>query len=277
MSKPRLPADTIKTTPVWQCIYCGQRRREYLTDEHIIPFSLNGNLVLAKSSCRECNSITHSFEGYVAGSMMGQFRHAKGLQTRRRKPGTIPLWVEFEDRCEIVDVKAGDHPGIFPILRFDQMPPIITNIEEEPTMTVMLRGFLDKGNPAYTGAKKIHGRSSIHAIKFSRMLAKIAHAFAIKELGVCGYIYDIPRFILNNDPNVINYVGCHSEPRGEYTKPDHLLYFTFPESIFGTIIVVNIVLFANWTDMPVYMVAVGRPNHLTEERLESSPFYPEEN
>ena len=42
--------------PINQCIYCGIKDVE-LSDEHIVPFALNGNLVIPKSSCEKCQKI----------------------------------------------------------------------------------------------------------------------------------------------------------------------------------------------------------------------------
>jgi hypothetical protein len=53
------------------CIYCGtqadQTEAKELSDEHIIPYALGGNLVLPKASCDRCAKETHAFEGHLAG------------------------------------------------------------------------------------------------------------------------------------------------------------------------------------------------------------------
>ena len=43
-----------------ECIYCGSKSN--LTDEHIIPYSLKGWVVLPKSSCTDCARITSMIE-----------------------------------------------------------------------------------------------------------------------------------------------------------------------------------------------------------------------
>ena len=68
-------SDVFHYPPVGRCIYCGAT--DELTDEHIIPFSLGGVLILDKASCngtKGCNKKTHKFEGVVARQIFGKFR-----------------------------------------------------------------------------------------------------------------------------------------------------------------------------------------------------------
>jgi hypothetical protein len=50
------------------CIYCGTRGVELL-DEHVVPFSLEGQHILEGASCRTRADITSRFEGDVAGGL----------------------------------------------------------------------------------------------------------------------------------------------------------------------------------------------------------------
>lgn len=50
------------------CIYC--RVTENLTDEHAVPESLNGDIILEKASCRACATITGKFEGRYTGDTL---------------------------------------------------------------------------------------------------------------------------------------------------------------------------------------------------------------
>jgi hypothetical protein len=54
---------TTRTSPVGVCIYCGSG--DNLTDEHVLPFGLGGNLVLPKASRKRYAAITPAFEGRV--------------------------------------------------------------------------------------------------------------------------------------------------------------------------------------------------------------------
>src|SRR5687767_2343716 len=53
--------------------------------EHIIPFGLDGNLVLPNASCDQCSAITAKFEQTCLRTMLGPARIRLGLRTRRPK------------------------------------------------------------------------------------------------------------------------------------------------------------------------------------------------
>ena len=71
-------------SPVNQCIYCYSKENK-LTDEHIIPFSLGGLLILPKASCKACAKITAKFEGVFSRAIFGNLRMRYNLPTRRKK------------------------------------------------------------------------------------------------------------------------------------------------------------------------------------------------
>src|SRR5215469_15106411 len=71
--------------PVDRCIYCGATAPTFLGQEHIIPYSLNGALVLPKASCRQCSAKTHRYEGVVTRGSLANFRARFGVQTRNKR------------------------------------------------------------------------------------------------------------------------------------------------------------------------------------------------
>src|SRR5690349_19283977 len=101
MSHPRkgwkgiLPVQISRTyPPAGVCIYCGSNAG--LEDEHIFPYGLGGNLILPKSSCRNCSRRSSAYEGTCQRSMFGPFRMLYEMPTRRKKdrPETLPLKVK---------------------------------------------------------------------------------------------------------------------------------------------------------------------------------------
>src|SRR3954453_11909244 len=66
------------------CIYCGTRGVELL-DEHVVPFSLEGQHILEGASCRTCADITSRFEGDVAQDMWGDARNSYNVRSRRKR------------------------------------------------------------------------------------------------------------------------------------------------------------------------------------------------
>src|SRR5689334_18138627 len=84
---------TVETfAPVGVCVYCGATQ-ERLTDEHIIPLSLNGKLVLPKASCSACAKVTGRIEEIVTRNMYGTLRLKKNFRSRHKKkrPTAMPF------------------------------------------------------------------------------------------------------------------------------------------------------------------------------------------
>lgn len=79
------------TPPLWrvgQCIYCGTSQGK-LSDEHLVPYGLNGPWVLRQASCAVCANSTSRFEMDVLRGLFPSARAAFGMKTRRTHPGTF--------------------------------------------------------------------------------------------------------------------------------------------------------------------------------------------
>ncbi|WP_372805616.1 HNH endonuclease [Loktanella salsilacus] len=66
-----------------ECIYCGSA--DDLTDEHIVPFSIGGNHILSKASCKSCAKITSAFELDITRGLWGDPRHIFRERSRHKK------------------------------------------------------------------------------------------------------------------------------------------------------------------------------------------------
>ena len=66
-----------------ECMYCGSL--ESLTDEHIIPFGMGGDLVFQKSSCKDCAKKTSKDERKVLRGFMYDGRLIGNMPSRRKK------------------------------------------------------------------------------------------------------------------------------------------------------------------------------------------------
>lgn len=78
MSPPQL-----KIPGIERCIYC--ENHDNLTDEHIIPYSIGGRIILQKSSCLDCCKITQKFEQFIARNFLGIPRAVAGIQRRKKR------------------------------------------------------------------------------------------------------------------------------------------------------------------------------------------------
>jgi hypothetical protein len=65
-----MPAHSSRVCPgIGRCIYCDASGVA-LSDEHVIPFALNGNLVIEDASCEDCRKLTSANEGIIARRML---------------------------------------------------------------------------------------------------------------------------------------------------------------------------------------------------------------
>jgi hypothetical protein len=104
---------TRKANPVGYCIYCGARSVE-LSDEHIVPFALGGDVVLPQASCATCAATTSNFERQVARNVLGPFRNRKGAPARRpkKRPETLTLeLVDSDGSRREIELSPSSHPA----------------------------------------------------------------------------------------------------------------------------------------------------------------------
>ena len=114
---------------VGKCIYCGAEGVQ-LTDEHIIPEALGGELVIEKASCDLCQGQTHAFEGHACDTYRAIRRQlnfpsktkGKNAVLRNRSEKFI-LAVDGRH----VKVSADEFPALLLSLAFP-MPTVLFNM-----------------------------------------------------------------------------------------------------------------------------------------------------
>jgi len=183
-----------KYAPVQQCIYCGATGVE-LTDEHIIPFALGGDVVLPKSSCKNCAKITGEIERQCLRKILGPLRIKLDYPTRRpkRRPEKLPINIQKESGISSHEVPAKKRPHVTCLFAFNypgilrDVDPEILELEPVPAMwfnTVksdQARAVAHSIDPSY---KHIESEGWFNPVLFGKMLGKIGHAFAVAELGL---------------------------------------------------------------------------------------------
>lgn len=183
------------------CIYCGSANNP--TKEHIIPYSAGGRWVLPQSSCKACAAITGAFEGEFARTILGPLRMLYNMPTRRPKdrPKHLPLKIKYapDDDWEIAYVDR----SICPFLVGLPLYPLPEKMTGEPvdgdrghaTKQLWIRGggFWPNRDAHMQWlcnmlkAVEIMPVATVHTKPFCLTLTKVAHAFAVAELGPNGF------------------------------------------------------------------------------------------
>ena len=76
------------STPYGTCIYCGVANPS--TDEHVVPYALNGDLILKRASCTSCAAITSKFEQDIVRDLLGAVRLYRDMKSRGGHKNTKP-------------------------------------------------------------------------------------------------------------------------------------------------------------------------------------------
>jgi HNH endonuclease len=248
--------------PVGKCIYCGAEDRK-LTIEHIIPFSLGGNLELPEASCRACQKITHAFEFTCARRIFGNFRMRHGLPTRRRKerPRAIPtVTADPNGNLRINSIPVEEHPAPLFIYTFKTAgiligaPPHLRTWDWKLVViqsNAEMQDFHQKYGAMHVTVKMV-------PVELARMLAKIGHAYAVAEHGLNSFRPLALDVILGRDDNLGYLVGGSHDPAPAIHNAGHVISTEYRGYASGPgLLIANVRLFAS-VQSPSYHVVVGQ-------------------
>jgi hypothetical protein len=262
------------------CIYCGRKGIER-TAEHIVPFGLAANsLVIGKASCKRCQRNTHAFETHCLRQMWWPFRTAIGAPSRgKEKPEAFSLRtakvtkidmqdfpnVEVEDPS-VIPLSPRDYPLYYMTHRF---PPPGVLIGRDPDEMVSYEAWVaydpDEFRKHIPKDKDGIDLGPGQPEPFLRLLAKMAHGFAVAELGQPSFDPVLREFIRDMPLRAANWIG------GDLENPPrepalHRIGIHFEQV--GTVryVVVTIRLFC-FLGTPQYHVVVGSLKGEPDERL----------
>jgi hypothetical protein len=260
----RKTAPTVRG-PIGFCIYCGDRDQNGLTREHVMPIGLEGGYILRKASCESCRRKTHEVETICLRQMYFDYRRRNNLiRHKDDMPPHIPLTIDFEPDRNRQFVRPEDHPPVFlmPAIT-NELPGILTG--GVPTERVNLH-YMIFGDADELRRLQIQNNGSLISVRvrfdhyaFFRMLAKIAHSFAVGEIGIENFDPELPDLILGRNPHLISYLI------GGSTEPSPHISFQFRHEMQTSIAtrgdvrfaVIQLRLFAS-SGAPEYNVVVGR-------------------
>lgn len=251
--------------PVGRCIYCEPDARpdhDTLQREHIVPYGLNGNVVLPRASCPSCAKVTGGVESFCLRQMFIEARTHLGLATRghrRNKKPRPPLRVKHDEPSNPFqrwqELPAEDHP--FALMTLDFSPAGLLSGRAPGADPPEIRGCLIPSPGFAERFSKLPLTAStsykVDTDLYARMLAKIAHSYAVAEYGYVAFDPFLPRIILGKSNDIFHYV---SGLRGEALRPRPILHSIEVQER-QSLVVALVWLFA-FMGAPAYEIAIGR-------------------
>jgi hypothetical protein len=199
-----------------RCVYCG-RSDLPLSDEHVVPFGINGPWVIANASCPNCAKITGRFEQQVQKGQLLMARTALKLKTRnpKQRPTTFPLYV----RGTLKHVPIEEHAPLIVLQPF-AAPSHHAGREHTPGRMTIAGELLiiHAGGLAPPFLNRKHGpgnwgfRIAFDAFAFPRLMAKIGHCLAAVALGLNGFEPWACPAMLSPIGDLGRWVGCLPAP-----------------------------------------------------------------
>lgn len=258
-----------KSQPIGHCIYCGaDGTKVKLTDEHAIPFALNGWVVLTKASCEPCARITGSIEQRCLRGSFLEARTQLNMQTRRPKerPKTFRSVLKTPDGPVENEVPVDVSPFVLRLPNLAAPPILSGKTGGEWVEHIALRqGPTSKPSPFWTfvgatNAQQLETANHLYSkllvyepTLFALFLAKIAHCCAVAYKGPQGFEPLLPKLIISKSPTVSDFVGGCAKPIDEVRDhSSHVFVNSGREWVR-----VEICLFAN-LGAPYYQVVAGR-------------------
>lgn len=257
-----------KYAPVGSCIYCNgefAQPGEPLSDEHIIPLALGGNLILPKSSCAYCARVTNEVETKVLRGGLFPSKELLNLPSRSKageRPENFKLHCINGDEGRSISIPKSDYPAILLLPKFPG--PGLAEFSnrstvQEPPWYQVISGELATLHSKY--GIETFATPSISAGPFGRMLAKMGHAFASAELGRDKFVGFLPDHVLNDTGNVLTFLIGNIQLPSQHTAKDQIHQLQIVTETVGetTFLCCHIRLFSN-LNAPIYRVVVGQAN-----------------
>jgi hypothetical protein len=269
-------ANTKVYDPPGRCIYCaGDGGEQGLTREHVIPDGLEGSIIFRGASCVPCARITSRIETVCLQETYVDYRFVANLKMSKKT----------KQKTKMKAVTALLLPDL-PIPKILSGKPLIVNPDKPSEYIVHGMHCYYFGKDALLPVPPEYVPKTFNLVEFLRLLAKIAHGYAIAELGVNNVDSWLADIILGRahqdklqyligaaDPKINQMrpapVGLDQESPPRYTLHQlSLLTNATQESIWA--LSVGIRLFAIHKT-PMYQVAVGTLNVTPEIRARFAP------
>lgn len=250
--------------PVGRCIYSrdGASHSKPYDIEHIIPLSMGGRRELPQASCRACARCINRFETRFFRGTMETAREHLGLRGRQKIRHRDRLPVTLLDG-RTVSVPMEVHPSA---LFFPKLAPPGFMMGMDPSNNIewsMTVGVAPMSDDLHRRAARIGApinmTRGIDALDCYRQIAKIAHAFAVAELGLGGVASLLLNLIHGQEPMLAGYsVGSDPTIEPPSDKLHEIGFHPVEAAADGQKFVgVRLRLFAFMKGSPTHYVLVG--------------------
>lgn len=259
-----------KLKPFGRCVYCGRDQDDVgipltLTSEHIIPEFLGAGLELPDASCADCQKVTSGFENSIAREMFDPVRKSFSLEGKNGVLQKInfPLDVGREtSRHEFIPLVHYPTilvmPALYPASSYSRRPKNADDLFN-------FRMYNINADPALLKQYALDSFSSqsIDLVRFSQMIAKIGHVYALHHYGAGSFTPTVADFIRTDYPPAtpatghFEHVGSLWKARDEPSTNLHEIEVGKIDWNDETLHAVRVRLFAS-CEMPSYYVTVGR-------------------
>ena len=200
---------------VGACVYCGAKD-EPLSDEHVVPYGLEGQWRLLEASCSRHRDVTASFEREVLRGPLRVLRASMPMRTRRKaeRPTHLPLKVRHGSELSTLTLPVERHPAFVAMPVFQAPGPISGSAEGGiAVQRFVLLSHRDR-------AKRFRETTDANAVAiplpdlvaFARMLAKIGFCFAVACEGYESMAgAPVLNIILGQETSIGNWIGCRNQ------------------------------------------------------------------
>jgi len=261
-------SDKIVAPTIGRCIYCGASGPDVaLTDEHIIPFALNGSFVLKSASCPDCQDTTKHIEQNVLRPMLGPTRVRANLRTRNKKDREKPFPIKMttpDGETKVIDVPPADIPTYL-FLPIFAPPGLLFNRGPEDEIPLNAFWYYSFDSDAHTKNQKLASKLGkgqatylhLRLDEFARMIVKIGYAYAVGAYTMEGFLPLVTGIIRKTQHDISTYVGTTPEIPAPDPNALHTIKTGWCEPPHQSLLRVRVCLFSN-LGAPQYDVIVGR-------------------
>ncbi len=252
-----------------RCAYCGAGLKDTaLTDEHVIPLSLGGGLILPVASCKACQDITGAFEGHNAGRLFRpirrQFKFPSRRRGRKQREERAKETFVVKVNGKKLNIPADEYPGLLVTFVFPA-PTLLLGMaptNESFTGRIGISTLPDFGErlnrlrAKYSDQVEFPTYGSSEVV--GRLLAKIAHTYAVAELGPDAFRPYLLGIIRGQDAGLMRHLigsAAGAEPaRGDLHEIEILPANALDT---GKLVIVKIRLFSNSPGVATHYVVAG--------------------